>query len=569
MLDRFLTCWYNLVMILKGGAELETVYLYIFSCARWLIAGVSLLLVFVWTRYFLGNRVTPPILALLSSADDRIIPITCSENMIGKAKSSDVMLGFRDILNKHALLCFENGKWWLTPLAGKVFVNDRQINNPINVKFGDRITFGSHTFTFLHKENGDISSKRKTSAIPSLVFMSVFQILLCVCVSLRFISKLNPLVPLCFLLLIIGQWIYYIVGSHFEGFKMLVELPILYLSTLGLAACACTVPEQLLKQMICYVGGFVTFLILTLILRHHETIIKLQRGIMVLSVLLLYFTAFFGAEKGGSRNWIIIGGFSFQPSELVKVAFVICGGITLYLIHKSTVRRLEFLVFGALCMCGLAIMLDFGAVAIFFVGFLIMLNLRLEHPLIMAGIVGVAVLGGGLAIILYPYIARRFGVWLHAWDFVDSTGYQQTRTMMSFASGGLLGVGGGNGHLDEIPAAETDLVFGIIGEEWGAIVALVSALCILAIAVYAFRLMRTSDNLFNSITVGGSMAMIVFQTALNILGSVDILPLTGVTFIFVSRGGTSLISAWMMLSFFKAAELRRRPIFSLKGRNEL
>ena len=67
--------------------------------------------------------------------------------------------------------------------------------------------------------------------------------------------------------------------------------------------------------------------------------------------------------------------------------------------------------------------------------------------------------------------------------------------------------------------------------------------------------MKNADSLFNSIAVGGSAVMLVFQSALNIFGSVDLLPLTGVTFVFVSRGGTSLISAWLMIAFFKAAEL--------------
>ena len=203
-------------------------------------------------------------------------------------------------------------------------------------------------------------------------------------------------------------------------------------------------------------------------------------------------------------------------------------------------------------------MLDFGAVAIFFMGLMVILTLRGENLFFLGGILGSAVVGIIGVIWLYPYVARRFSVWLHAWEFADSTGYQQTRTMMSFASGGLLGVGGGNGHLNQIPAAETDLVYGIIGEEWGAIVAITAAFCLIAICLYGCRLVRHSTCVFDAVTVGGSMTMLIFQSALNIFGSVDMLPLTGVTLIFVSVGGTSLISAWMMLAFFKAAELHKQ-----------
>ena len=206
----------------------------------------------------------------------------------------------------------------------------------------------------------------------------------------------------------------------------------------------------------------------------------------------------------------------------------------------------------------LALMLDFGAVAIFFVGLMVILTLRGEHPLILGGIFGCAIVGVVGILWLYPYVARRFSVWLHAWEYANSTGYQQTRTMMSFASGGLLGVGGGNGYLNQIPAAETDLVYGIVGEEWGAIVAITAAFCLVAVGLYGCRLVKNSTCIFDAVTVGGSMAMILFQSALNIFGSVDMLPLTGVTLIFISVGGTSLISAWMMFAFFKAAELHKQ-----------
>ena len=171
---------------------------------------------------------------------------------------------------------------------------------------------------------------------------------------------------------------------------------------------------------------------------------------------------------------------------------------------------------------------------------------------------GAAAVGVAGILWLYPYVARRFSVWLHAWENAGTTGYQQTRTMMAFASGGLLGVGGGNGNLNKVSAAETDLVYGIIGEEWGAIVAFTAAFCIIAICIYGFRLVKNSHSVFSAVTVGGSMAMLVFQSALNIFGSVDMLPLTGVTLVFVSVGGTSVISAWLMLAFFKAAELHRQ-----------
>lgn len=534
---------------------METIYTYFFAIARWFIAALSLMLAVAWVRHYKGTKPAPSLFAELTTVDGVSVPIVSKENILGRFKNADISIPLEGVERNHAMIYVEKNSWRIAPIDGKIKVNLQNVKRAAPLEYGDKLTIAGQTLTFRRKSAEDISSHRTKGAASALLILTIIQLLIGLSICLKFFSSLTALVPISFIALIGGQWCYYLIGRFIGNFTMLAELPVLYLSTLGLAVGCCTLPEELLKQIICYSAGFVGFLILTLILKFKDFVLKLQRIIMMLSVALLYFTAFFGAKINNSRNWLRIGEFSFQPSELVKVAFVLCGAVTLYIIISKPVRRWEFLIYSVLCMGALAIMLDFGAVAIFFVGMMVILTLRLEKPLLLGSVLAVAVVGAAGVILVYPYIARRFGVWLRAWEYADSTGYQQSRTMMSFASGGLLGVGGGNGHLHEIPAAENDLVFGIIGEEWGGIVALTAALCLVALGVYAYRLMKNADSLFNSIAVGGSAVMLVFQSALNIFGSVDLLPLTGVTFVFVSRGGTSLISAWLMIAFFKAAEL--------------
>lgn len=533
------------------------IYPYFFWIARWFIALSSIGLVISWARYFYKTKPGNKILASLVTADRFSLDITVAENIIGRSSSADIMIPVRGVQKRHAVLSLKNNHWFLAPLEGKIAINLQNVSQPAPLEYGDNITIAGQTLTFRYKETKNRSSKAPVGFMPML-FLTVFQLLICISITLHSFQNLNILIPVSFLALIFFEWCYFTVNFSIKNSKMLIEIPVLYLSTLGLAVCTCHLSEELFKQMICYVAGFICFLILTLILKYRDFIIQAQRIIMILSVGLLYFTAFFGSKINNARNWLQIGGFSFQPSELCKVAFVLSSAITIYLLYHNKVRRLEFLIYSALCMGALAIMLDFGAVAIFFMGFLIALTLRGEHPLIISGIAGGAIVGIVGIIWLFPYVARRFSVWLNAWEFADSTGYQQTRTMMSFASGGMLGVGGGDGHLHKIPAAETDLVYGILGEEWGAIVAITATLCLVAICLYGYRLVKNSTCIFDAVTVGSSMTMLLFQSALNIFGSVDMLPLTGVTLIFVSVGGTSVISAWMMLSFFKAAELHEQ-----------
>ena len=131
-----------------------------------------------------------------------------------------------------------------------------------------------------------------------------------------------------------------------------------------------------------------------------------------------------------------------------------------------------------------------------------------------------------------------------------------TRTMTYIASGGLFGVGIGNGYLKNIAASESDLVFGLMSEEMGFIVAVTLAVAIAALVIYARSVTTRSRSTFYSISACCAAGLLVIQMTLNIFGATDILPLTGVTFPFISSGGSSMISCWGLLAFIKAADER-------------
>ena len=155
-----------------------------------------------------------------------------------------------------------------------------------------------------------------------------------------------------------------------------------------------------------------------------------------------------------------------------------------------------------------------------------------------------------------PYVAGRFAVWGHVWEQASEAGYQQTRVLTYSASGGLFGVGVGFGKLHKIFAATSDLMFGVICEEMGLIVALAAAFGIAYFAFYVRKQSNRSRSVLYFIAAGGSACLMVFQASLNIFGATDILPLTGVTLPFISLGGSSLISVWGLLAFIKACDER-------------
>ena len=114
-------------------------------------------------------------------------------------------------------------------------------------------------------------------------------------------------------------------------------------------------------------------------------------------------------------------------------------------------------------------------------------------------ICGGALFAGLLVLNFKPYIFRRFASWGHAWEFASTTGYQQTRAMSAAASGGLVGVGAGEGWLHNVPAADTDLVFGMLCEEWGLLIAVLAVVSIVTLALFAARACRVGRSAFYTI----------------------------------------------------------------------
>ena len=139
----------------------------------------------------------------------------------------------------------------------------------------------------------------------------------------------------------------------------------------------------------------------------------------------------------------------------------------------------------------------------------------------------------------------------HSW-----LGELKGKRVLGLASGGLLGLGIGAGTTRGVWARTTDLIFGVICEEWGFLFGLLLVLSFVAIAVSALVNSIAARSTFYSIAAVAAAGLLLFQTALNIFGITDVLPLTGVTLPFVSQGGSSMISCWAVLAFIKASDVR-------------
>ena len=545
------------------------------TLVRFLFPILALMILIRTIHSLLTVPCLPEVWAYLTLPNGAQEPLTHWENILGRGGNSDVILNYPVVSRQHAaLIRREDDTWTAYDLGSKggVTVNGRAVADSAPVQYGDVIGLGGVETVLLPLSPEEKAQRRQrrrayrpVSPWLGLILLTVFQVLTAVQLTISEGAGATAVIPLTFLLLTGVMWLYFLVlrACRQVGFEM--ETIAFFLSTLSLAVTASSNTGALLKQFLCVAMGLAGFLVLGIFLRDLDRAKKIRWLMAGAAMALAAVTLLPGVPtQYGAANWLTIAGVSVQPSELAKICYIFAGAATLErLFHKRNLG-LFILLTGAVLGC-LALMSDFGTAAIFFVTFLVIAYLRSGDWATLALICGGGVFAVLTMLSLKPYILRRFATWGHAWQNASTgSGYQQTRTMASAASGGLVGVGPGEGWLHNVAAGDTDLVFGMLCEEWGLIIALLAVGSVITLAVFAVRACRAGRSSFYVIAACAATSMMVFQTCLNVFGAVDILPLTGVTFPFVSNGGTSMISSWGLLAFLKATDTRPNASFAIR-----
>jgi cell division protein FtsW len=282
-----------------------------------------------------------------------------------------------------------------------------------------------------------------------------------------------------------------------------------------------------------------------------------------LAIVLLILTHIMGNNELGGQRWIDIFGLNLQPSEFTKVALILLAAMLVVKLH-STIERIPLLVqiAAAIGLPTLLIMLqpDLGTTLIILVGIVAVawfgeLSMKpLAVVVALIGLVGVA------AIKFSPFRVGRIEAWLDPWAYASDEGYQIVNSFYAFADGGVAGVGLGMSHQKYLylPQPYNDLIFPIIGEELGVIGAILVVLLFLVFLYAAFRIARNAPDLFGRVVAGSAAAMIGFQAFLNMLCTVNLLPMTGKPLPFFSAGGSSIIVTLMLVGLILNVSLRSR-----------
>jgi len=315
-------------------------------------------------------------------------------------------------------------------------------------------------------------------------------------------------------------------------------------------------PGRGLRQANFYLIGLAAMIVMSLVVSK----VRRFKGITILSMLLgigaLILPLVFGQWNNGAKNWVSIPFFgSFQPSEMVKLSLVLSMAYY-FSAHRTVFQMMPAILFAGACLLLLMLQRDLGTALIYYMTTLTMFYVACGNVLLtMIGFAG----GAGAAVMgykMFAHVKARVAMWRNPWSDPLDKGYQIIQALLAIGSGGLFGVGLGQGTPEKIPAYFNDFIFAVICEQLGLIFGM------LVLAVYVLLILRGVSVISHSrrsmhMLLGcGVLAMLAIQTIMIVGGVIKMLPLTGVTMPFLSYGGSSLLSCLMMIGILHGISAR-------------
>ena len=312
--------------------------------------------------------------------------------------------------------------------------------------------------------------------------------------------------------------------------------------------------DRAVRQFQIAAGALLLSLIVPVLIRKCAFLQKIPWVYGIAGLLLLLAVAFVGKEDSGANLSLVLGNFSFQPTEAVKLTFV-------FFVAARLAKSTEFkdvaltTVLAALHVLVLVFSRDLGGALLFFVTYLVMVYVATKKRLYFLGGLGAGVLAALIGYQLFYHVRIRVLAWTDPFSVIDNEGYQITQSLFAIGTGRWLGMGLCQGMPNKIPVVEEDFVFSAISEEMGGIFAICLILfCMTCFIMFINIAMQIKKN-FYKYTALGFGTLYGFQVFLTIGGAIRFIPSTGVTLPLVSYGGSSLVSSIVMFAIIQGMYL--------------
>lgn len=346
-------------------------------------------------------------------------------------------------------------------------------------------------------------------------------------------------------------------------------MPITFLlSGIGITFVTRLAPSLAINQVIWLFVSIAAMVATLILVRNLDQLARYKFTIGLIGVILLLLPMLVGVERNGSKLWLMIGPFSFQPGELAKIFIVLF--LASYLsdnrellaasahhIGPFTIPRFRMLT-PLFVMWGLSLLVvvferDLGSALLFFTIFVVMLYVatgRISYVVIACALLAA---GGYACYRLFAHVRVRFDIWLDPFADPSGSGMQIVQSLYSLADGGLIGTGIGKGMPTLIPVVESDFIFSAIGEEMGLLGGSAVLIAFMLLAVRAFATAARAKSDMAAFTAVGLITSLSFQAFIIVGGVTRLIPMTGITLPFMSQGGSSLLSSFIIIGLLLRA----------------
>ena len=351
------------------------------------------------------------------------------------------------------------------------------------------------------------------------------------------------------LLIVLGASLLY--RTLYKSANMLMINNIMMLLSTGLVMITRINQAKAQKQLLISLAGMVFLMVIPLLRSKFDSLRKGTYFYGILGIAALGAVLLLGAITNGSKISFTIAGMTFQPSEFVKILFLLF--MASALCEENNRTHLAILTAAALAHVGILVLSrDLGSALIFFVIYLALLFLSTGNWNILAGGLLLGLITAVICFFLFSHVRVRVQVFLDPWTSIDGNGFQITQALFAISFGGLFGAGLMQGMPSSIPFVESDFIFAAIVEEMGILFGICLVLLCLNIFTDFLLLAGSYSNKFYRLYTFGTAIAFIFQAFLTIGGEVKFIPLTGVTLPLVSYGGSSVLATFIMFGIVGA-----------------